>query len=162
MKRVKNVHGGFTYGAPFGVAMAGLAWATFGALPFWMFGRRHKDCETLKPLRRDRTPKALAAVGVDRLTDVFMSGTIHEENQPCHLRILDAKKCEECERLYGSPCTRFCPAAVYDRAPDGTEPPIRIRAENCLQCRTCTLKCPSDAILWTPPPHGSGPDFRGL
>lgn len=158
VRRVKNVHGGFTYGAPFGVAMAGLAWATFGALPFWMFGKRHRDSETLKPLRRGRAAKALPSAGVDRLTDVFMSGTIHEENQPCHLRILDAAKCEECERLYGSPCTRFCPAEVYRREDGG----IRVDFSNCLHCKTCKVKCPRENVDWTFPQGGDGPRYTRM
>lgn len=158
VKRVKNVHGGFTYGAPFGVAMAGLAWATFGAFPFWMFGRRHRDSETLKPLASRKEEKKLPTVGADRLTDVFMSGTIHEENQPCHLKLRDAAKCAECERRFGSPCTRFCPAEVYRL--DGGE--LRIDFSNCLHCKTCKVKCPFENIDWTFPQGGDGPRYTRM
>ena len=158
VKRVKNVHGGFTYGAPFGVAMAGLAWATFGAFPFWMFGRRHRDSETLKPLASRKEEKKLPTVGADRLTDVFMSGTIHEENQPCHLKLRDAAKCAECERRFGSPCTRFCPAEVY-RLDDGE---LRIDFSNCLHCKTCKVKCPFENIDWTFPQGGDGPRYTRM
>ena len=158
VKRVKNVHGGFTYGAPFGVAMAGLAWATFGAFPFWMFGRRHRDAETMKPARARAARRPLPASGVDRLTDVFMSGTIHEENQPCHLKLPDAAKCAECEKRFGSPCTRFCPAEVYRREENG----IRVDFSNCLHCKTCRIKCPMGNVDWTFPQGGDGPRYTRL
>lgn len=158
VKRVKNVHGGFTYGAPLGVTMAGFAWATFGAFPFWMFGRHHRDSETLRTLKRGTKKSNLPATGVDRLTDVFMSGTIHEETQPCHLKLLDAAKCEACERRFGSPCTRFCPAEVYRREENG----IRMDFSNCLHCKTCKVKCPCENIEWTFPQGGDGPRYTRL
>ena len=158
VKRVKNVHGGFTYGAPFGVMMAGFAWATFGAFPFWMFGRRHKDSDTMRPLAPGGRKKALPMSGVDRLTDVFMSGTIHEENQPCHLKLPDAAKCDECERRFGSPCTRFCPAEVYRREENG----IRVDFSNCLHCKTCKIKCPCENVDWTFPQGGDGPRYTRM
>ena len=158
VRRVKNVHGGFTYGAPLGVAMAGFAWATFGVFPFWMFGRSHKDSATLRPLKRGTKKDGLPATGVDRLTDVFMSGTIHEENQPCHLKLLDVAKCETCERRFGSPCTRFCPAEVYRRDEKG----IRMDFPNCLHCKTCKVKCPCENIEWTFPQGGDGPRYTRL
>ena len=158
IKRVKNVHGGFTYGAPLGVAMAGFAWAMFGAFPFWMFGRRHKDSETLRPLKRGAKKENLPVVGVDRLTDVFMSGTIHAEDQPCHLKLIDAAKCEECERRFGSPCTRFCPAEVYRREEKG----VRMDFSNCLHCKTCKVKCPCENVEWTFPQGGDGPRYTRM
>ena len=161
VRRVRNVHGGFTYGAPFGVAMAGLAWATFGRLPFWMFGKKHKDSETLvQPLNPSTSqPLNLSTVNQpDRLTDVFMSGTLHEENQPCHLKLVDAKRCEACEAKFGSPCTRFCPAEVYCRDEGG----LRIDFSNCLHCKTCRMKCPYENIDWTFPQGGDGPRYTRL
>lgn len=163
VKRVKNVHGGFTYGAPFGVAMAGFAWATFGAFPFWMFGKRERDSMTLKPLGKSVNPSIRqsadsAALFPDRLTDVFMSGTLHEENQPCHLKVRDKAKCASCAERFGSPCTRFCPAEVY-RIEEGT---LKIDFSNCLHCKTCKVKCPYENIDWTFPQGGDGPRYTRL
>ena len=172
VKRVRNVHGGFTYGAPFGVAMAGLAWATFGKLPWWMFGKKHKDAETLKRGERVKVvsgswlvvsdssqPPATnhqpLTTNTDRLTDVFLSGTIHDENQPCHLKLRDPSRCDECEKLYGSPCTRFCPAEVYCREGDK----LRLDFTNCLHCKTCKVKCPFENVDWTFPQGGDGPRY---
>ena len=163
VKRVKNVHGGFTYGAPFGVAMAGLAWATFGALPFWMFGRRERDAETLKRFKHSniRTfehSNISSPLFPDRLTDVFMSGTIHEENQPCHLKIVDRAKCAECAKRFGCPCTRFCPAEVY-RLDEGE---LKVDFSNCLHCKTCKVKCPCGNVDWTFPQGGDGPRYTRM
>jgi len=170
IKRVKNVHGGFTYGAPFGVAMAGFAWSTFGALPFWMFGKRHRDAETLKEKVDSSTVQSSTSnlqpstLFPDRLTDVFMSGTVHEENQPCHLKIRDSKKCAECEQRYGSPCTRFCPAEVYRLDGDSAVQSSRLRIDfsNCLHCKTCKVKCPYENVDWTFPQGGDGPRYTRL
>lgn len=159
IRRVRNVHGGFTYGAPFGVAMAGCAWATFGAFPFWMVGRRHLDRETLRGLGRVR--KGATADGPlfpDRLTDVFLSGTVHEENQPCHIRIRDRGTCARCAERYGSPCTRFCPAEVY-RIEEGE---IKVDFSNCLHCKTCKVKCPHGNVEWTFPQGGDGPRYTRM
>lgn len=164
VKRVKNVHGGFTYGAPFGVMMAGFAWATFGLFPFWMFGKKHKDSETLKSKSSNSTPHpsflfpSPSSLFPDRLTDVFMSGTIHEENQPCHLKIVDPKRCEACAGTFGSPCTRFCPAEVY-RIEEGK---LKIDFSNCLHCKTCKIKCPCGNIDWTFPQGGDGPRYTRM
>ena len=158
VRRVRNVHGGFTYGAPFGVAMAGFAWATFGAFPFWMFGRRHTDAQATRELRKAAKAKSPALPGPDRLTDVFLSGTIHAESQPCHIRLRDTAKCGECERRFGSPCTRFCPAEVY-RIDDGA---LRIDFSNCLHCKTCRIKCPMENVEWTFPQGGDGPRYTRM
>ena len=161
VRRVKNVHGGFTYGAPMGVAMAGLAWATFGRFPFWRVGRRHRDAQTLQPLRQRAAPAAEPAVtplSPDRLTDVFLSGTVHEEDQPCHLKVRDAAACATCATRYGSPCTRFCPAEVYRR--EGER--LQIDFSNCLHCKTCKVKCPYENIDWTFPQGGDGPRYTRL
>ncbi len=158
MRRVRNVHAAFACCAPLGVVAAGLAWATFGAFPFWMVGRGRLDCKTTRPTARGRAAKALPASGVDKLTDVFMSGVLHEENQPCHLRVLDPAQCDECEGRFGSPCTRFCPAAVYSRAVTG----LRIDFSNCLHCKTCRIKCPFQNIEWNFPQGGDGPRYSNM
>ena len=165
LRRTKNYRAAFRGGLPVGMGMAGLAWITRGLLPPGRIAQRdERHC--LRPLNPPlaATPPAADAgpldLGID--SDLYLANLAYRESDPPHITIPDPAPCRECLKKYGAPCTRFCPAAVYDRAPDGMEPPIRIRAENCLQCRTCTLKCPADAIRWTPPPNGNGPDFRNL
>lgn len=156
VKRVKNVHGGFTWGAPVGVMMAGLAWATFGKFPFWAVGRE-LEMKRFKPGKASPLPP-VSPVSPDRLTDVFMSGTRHEEDQPCHLKILDKAACAACREKFGAPCTRFCPAEVYRM--EGAE--LEIDFSNCLHCKTCKIKCPMHNIDWTFPQGGDGPRYTRL
>ncbi|MBP5319725.1 MAG: 4Fe-4S dicluster domain-containing protein, partial [Kiritimatiellae bacterium] len=94
----------------------------------------------------------------DRLTDVFMSGTIHDEDQPCHLKIKDRAKCAECIKKFGAPCLRFCPAEVY-RLEDGV---IHVDFSNCLHCKTCQIKDPYQNIEWTFPQGGDGPRYTRM
>ena len=165
MKRVRNVRAGFCYGLPWGVAMAGLAWITRGLFPFFRVpGLSEGDAEGLREIGRMSYGKAPVpadlppSVMPDRLTDVFMSGTMHEEDQPCHLKVLDRAKCEECRKRFGAPCTRFCPAEVY-RMEDGE---LEIDFSNCLHCKTCRIKCPVKNIDWTFPQGGDGPRYTRM
>ena len=153
-------------GLPVGMGMAGLAWITRGLLPPGRIAQRdERHC--LRPAKAappaPRPESGPLDLGID--SDLYLANLSYRDGTPSHISIPDPSPCRDCIARYGAPCTRFCPAAVYERAPDGAPadaPPIRIRHENCLQCRTCTLKCPSDAIRWTTPVHGNGPDFRGL
>ena len=161
LKRVKNVRAPFSTNLILGVLSAGCAWATFGALPFWPVPMEPDD-EALLPLRGGRlpAPEAVAAgpTSPDRLTDVFMSGTIHDEDQPCHLKILDRATCDVCITKYGAPCLRFCPAEVY-RLEEGR---IHVDFSNCLHCKTCQIKDPYQNIQWTFPQGGDGPRYTRM
>ena len=165
MKRVRNVRASFSYGMPYGVMAAGLAWMTFGKFPnFRVPGCDEGDEKALRPIDREKLARELAneveisPCQPDRLTDVFMSGTIHEEDQPCHLKIRNAAKCVECETKFGSPCTRFCPAEVYRRE----EEKLQIDFSNCLHCKTCRIKCPYGNVDWTFPQGGDGPRYTRM
>jgi electron-transferring-flavoprotein dehydrogenase len=99
----------------------------------------------------------------DRLTDVFHSGTRHEEDQPCHLVVLEPDICgNRCVREYGNPCQYFCPAAVYEmvREKDGAR--LKINASNCVHCKTCDIADPYQIINWIPPEGGGGPNYEGM
>lgn len=92
----------------------------------------------------------------DKLTDVFHSGTIHEEDQPCHLVVLDSKICAtRCKEEYGNPCQHFCPAQVYEWRGDRLE----INASNCVHCKTCDIADPYQIINWVVPEGGGGPKY---
>lgn len=169
MKRVRNVRAAFGYGMPWGVAAAGLAWMTHGMLPFFRVpGCDEGDAAALRPLDREKLAReamdrpAQGPAMPDRLTDVFMSGVIHEEDQPCHLKIRNPALCTECERRFGSPCTRFCPAEVYRRESDETTGAPTIDFSNCLHCKTCRIKCPMGNIEWTFPQGGDGPRYTRM
>jgi electron-transferring-flavoprotein dehydrogenase len=99
----------------------------------------------------------------DRLTDVYHSGTRHDEDQPCHLHVLDTNICvNRCIVEYGSPCQYFCPAAVYEMAEEKGERKLKINFSNCVHCKTCDIADPYQIIDWVPPEGGGGPNYEGM
>jgi electron-transferring-flavoprotein dehydrogenase len=101
---------------------------------------------------------------IDRLTDVYHSGTRHEEDQPCHLVVSDLNICStKCVVEYGNPCQYFCPAAVYEMAkqPDNSLK-LKINAANCVHCKTCDIADPYQIINWEVPEGGGGPNYEGM
>jgi electron-transferring-flavoprotein dehydrogenase len=95
----------------------------------------------------------------DKLTDVYYSGTRHEDDQPIHLVIRDTNVCNHrCTQEYGNPCQHFCPAAVYEMV-DGR---ININFANCVHCKTCDVMDPYQVITWVPPEGGGGPNYDGM
>jgi electron-transferring-flavoprotein dehydrogenase len=120
-------------------------------------------------------------VTFDRLTDVYHSGTRHEEDQPCHLHVLDTNVCvTRCVEEYGNPCQYFCPAAVYEMASEvdrsvvaGERVPssatsqeaglrLKINFANCVHCKTCDIADPYQIIDWVVPEGGGGPNYEGM
>lgn len=100
----------------------------------------------------------------DKLTDVYASGTRHEENQPPHLQIGDPDICvDRCTKEYGNPCQYFCPAEVYEMVEgDDGKLKLQINASNCVHCKTCDVADPYGIITWVPPEGGGGPQYTGL
>jgi electron-transferring-flavoprotein dehydrogenase len=99
----------------------------------------------------------------DRLTDVYHSGTRHDEDQPCHLLVLEPNICgDRCVREFGNPCQYFCPAAVYEMVTDKGAPKLKINAANCVHCKTCDIADPYQIIQWVPPEGGGGPNYEGM
>ncbi len=101
---------------------------------------------------------------LDKLQDVYLSGTMHGEDQPSHLIVPDTNKCYDvCVAKYRYPCNRFCPANVYEMvANDSGGLRLQINFANCVHCQTCDIKCPLDNIRWTPPEGGQGPNYTAL
>jgi electron-transferring-flavoprotein dehydrogenase len=102
----------------------------------------------------------------DKLTDLYHSGTKHEEDQPAHLIIHDTNICNErCVKEFGSPCQNFCPANVYEMLDDPSAPNgkrISLNAANCVHCKTCDIQDPYQIITWVPPEGGGGPNYDGM
>jgi electron-transferring-flavoprotein dehydrogenase len=128
----------------------------------------HTRMKKIAPGQVAPAPKFDGKLTFDKLTDVFNSGTIHEEDQPCHLVVLvDPNHCSTtCAREYGNPCQHFCPAAVYEmvEAPernDGAKK-LKINASNCVHCKTCDIMDPYQAINWVTPEGGGGPVYTDL
>jgi electron-transferring-flavoprotein dehydrogenase len=102
---------------------------------------------------------------VDKLTDVYNSGTQHEEQQPCHLKIADTEICAtQCLEEYGNPCTKFCPAQVYNMRESEASGRLEMEVDfsNCVHCKTCDIRDPYQIITWVPPEGGQGPEYGFL
>ncbi len=99
----------------------------------------------------------------DKLTDVHYSNTAHEEDQPCHLKILDFDICHNrCRYEYGNPCQHFCPASVYEMVEQDNQPRLQVNFSNCVHCKTCDIMDPYQIIAWTPSEGGGGPDYKNM
>jgi electron-transferring-flavoprotein dehydrogenase len=150
--------GGFLYSAVDTVVLRGRA-------P-WTFRHPHKDNETLVPAEkapRISYPKPDGKLTFDRLSSVFISNTNHEENQPAHLVLREPARAIEVNWAeYRSPETRYCPAGVYEIV--GAEqdaPRLQINAQNCVHCKTCDIKDPTQNIDWQVPEGAGGPNYPG-
>jgi electron-transferring-flavoprotein dehydrogenase len=107
--------------------------------------------------------KGDGALTFDRLTDVYHSGTRHEEDQPCHLVVTEPDVCaNKCVTEYGNPCQYFCPAAVYEMVREKGVARLKINASNCVHCKTCDIADPYQIINWVPPEGGGGPNYEGM
>lgn len=164
LHKVRNVRASFKFGTLAGVAATGMSLLTGGALPPGRV-RREPDHVGLLRCGAGRKPPAPPKANsskqqIDLLTDLFHSGTKHEEDQPSHLKILDREQCRRCKAEYDAPCTRFCPAQVYEW--DDAEKQIRVSFTNCLHCKTCQIKNPLRNIEWTPPEGGGGPAYSDM
>lgn len=167
LKQVRNIKPGFKKGLWFGLLNGAWETALKGASPWTLKNR--PDWSTLYKLgeheqpKRDYVQRELAPR--DRLQAVYFAATEHDEDQPVHLQVLDPQICiTRCAQEYDNPCTRFCPANVYEIVDDtGTGGKrLQINAANCVHCKTCDIKDPYQIINWVTPEGGSGPNYQNL
>ena len=165
--KVRNIRPAFNKGFLFGMAYAGIdTYILRGKAP-WTF-RHHADHSQLKKASEAPKidyPKPDNVVSFDRNSSVFLSGTNHEENQPVHLTLKDASvPIEHNLALYDAPEQRYCPAGVYEivREDDGSNPRLQINAQNCVHCKTCDIKDPTQNIRWVVPEGGGGPNYPNM
>lgn len=165
--KTRNFHQGFHHGIIPGVILTAMQVMTGGRGLIDKMKVR-EDGKTMRMLAKSRRKRpAFApdnATTFDKLTCVFASGTKHEEDQPCHLKIDDLSICNgRCREEYGNPCQFFCPANVYEMVEDenGTKV-LQLNPTNCLHCKTCDIKDPYDIITWVPPEGGGGPNYKGM
>ena len=164
---VRNWRQAFDQGLLFGMFDAGVQMITGGR---GMSRRRpgHADHTTMRRIAESKMTKPAYddSSAMDKLTDVYHSGTVHDEDQPAHLLVIDPSICvERCTAEFGNPCQHFCPAAVYewpkDRQPTPRDGPV-INFSNCVHCKTCDIADPYGIIEWVVPEGGGGPKYVGM
>ncbi|MGB9197459.1 MAG: electron transfer flavoprotein-ubiquinone oxidoreductase [Terriglobales bacterium] len=173
--QVRNFHQGFEHGLLGGVINGGLQALLKGG-PFTRVAS-HAGYKNLKPISTlpgdggkeanlIGPAKGDGKLTFDKLTDLYHSGTKHEEDQPAHLVIHDTNICNErCVKEFGSPCQNFCPANVYEMIEDSSAPNgkrISLNPSNCVHCKTCDIEDPYQIITWVPPEGGGGPNYDGM
>ena len=174
--RVRNFRRAFSRGLYRGLLLGGLSiWTGFGPRKAGGVQADFRGLRSLGeviPSRWAGEPSTYdASVLVDKLTDVFHSGTQHREDQPSHIKIVDPQRCiNECIPRFGdAPCTHFCPAKVYELVGENGDRRIQVNFANCIHCKTCVIKDPLDVlqednvqnIVWRAPAEG-GPRYQGL
>jgi len=166
--RARNFKPWMAKGLYLGSVMVGIDQIVFGGKAPWTLRHAHADHETLmkkSDAQPIQYPKADGVLTFDRLTSVSFSNTNHGEDQPVHLTLKDAKVPVDVNlALYDAPEQRYCPAGVYEivREADGSAPRLQINAQNCVHCKTCDIKDPTQNIVWVTPEGGGGPVYPNM
>ena len=126
-------------------------------------GTDHDSLKNKNLFEEIKYPKPDGTLSFDRLTNVSFSGTNHEEDQPCHLTLKnnDVPITVNLDQ-YDNPETRYCPAGVYEIIVNDNKPQLQINAQNCVHCKTCDIKDPTQNINWVTPQGGGGPNYQGM
>jgi electron-transferring-flavoprotein dehydrogenase len=156
------------FGLLIGTILTGIDQIIFrGKLPFTL-NHAHADHETLMPANRCKKieyPKPDGKITFDRASSVFLTGTYHAENQPVHLVLEDKNlPIEYTLEKFDEPAQRYCPAGVYEvhKDDDGSNPKFVINSQNCIHCKTCDIKEPSQNINWITPEGSGGPKYSNM
>ena len=163
---VRNIRPSFKWGFWKAIVYSAIDTYIFRGKAPWTLdhhGTDHQSLENKNKHEKINYPKPDNVISFDRLTNVSFSGTNHEENQPCHLTL----KNEEVPininlELYDNPETRYCPAGVYEIVMSDNKPKLQINAQNCVHCKTCDIKDPTQNINWVTPQGGGGPNYQGM
>ena len=165
--RVRNIRPSFSKGFVPGMIYSALDTYIFKGNAPWTF-RHHADHLQLKEAKLCKKidyPKPDNVVSFDRNSSVYLSSTNHEENQPAHLKLIDNRIPIDVNlEKYDSPEQRYCPAGVYEivQAEDNSDPYLQINAQNCVHCKTCDIKDPTQNISWVTPEGGGGPNYPNM
>jgi electron-transferring-flavoprotein dehydrogenase len=166
--RARNFKPWMAKGLYLGTLMVGVDQVVFGGKAPWTLHHDHSDHETLKKkteVEPIKYPKPDGVLTFDRLSSVFISNTNHTEDQPIHLTLKDASVPVNVNlELYDAPEQRYCPAGVYEimRDDNGANPRLQINAQNCVHCKTCDIKDPTQNIVWVTPEGGGGPNYPNM
>jgi len=168
LHKARNFKPWMSKGLYTGTMMVGIDQVLFRGRAPWTLHHDHADHETLKR-KTECTPidypKPDGVITFDRLSSVFISNTNHNEDQPAHLTLKDATVPVNVNlELYDAPEQRYCPAGVYEivRDDSGANPRLQINAQNCVHCKTCDIKDPTQNIVWVTPEGGGGPNYPNM
>ncbi|MBT5945396.1 MAG: electron transfer flavoprotein-ubiquinone oxidoreductase [Rhodospirillaceae bacterium] len=168
LTRARNFRPAFKFGLFMGTLLSGLDQVVLRGRAPWTMKHGHADHETLETKDKHTPidyPRPDGEVSFDKLSSVFISNTNHEENQPAHLTLKDPEVPITVNlELYDAPEQRFCPASVYEilTDDDGSNPRLQINAQNCVHCKTCDIKDPTQNIVWVAPEGGGGPNYPNM
>lgn len=178
MYPVRNFHQAFEHGLWEGIAKAGVQQLVRGATFVTDYTNppgytKMRPADSLNPYGENRVQilggtRGDGKLTFDKLTDVYHSGTRHDDDQPTHLVIADLNICNgRCIEEFGNPCQYFCPAAVYEMVEEPQEngaaaKKLHINFANCVHCKTCDIQDPYQIINWVPPEGGGGPNYDGM
>ena len=163
---VRNIRPSFHWGLLPGLVLSVIDTYVFRGKAPWTL-KNHADHTCLKhsaDMPKISYPKPDGVLTFDRLSSVFVSNTNHEEDQPCHLQLKDPTVPVRINLpLYDEPAQRYCPAGVYEIVKNEQgEPRLQINAQNCVHCKTCDIKDPTQNINWVVPQGGGGPNYSGM
>ncbi len=164
--RARNIRPAFRFGLWPALGYAALDTYLFRGKAPWTLSHHRADHEALRPAaeaKRIDYPKPDGVLTFDRLSSVYLSNTNHEEDQPCHLVLKDPSVAPRVNwQTYAGPESRYCPAGVYEWLEDGKGGyRLQINAQNCVHCKTCDIKDPTQNIEWVTPQGGGGPNYPG-
>jgi len=166
LHKARNFKPWMSKGLYLGSLMVGIDQVLFRGRAPWTLRHGHADNETLK--RKDQAkpiqyPKPDGVLTFDRLTDLSFSNTNHSEDQPAHLTLKDPSIPVRIDlEQYAGPESRYCPAGVYEFVDLETKPRLQINAQNCVHCKTCDIKDPTQNIVWVAPEGGGGPNYSNM
>ncbi len=172
--KVRNFHQPYDWGLWIGMLHTAMQFVTGGRglVDPWKAAAGHERMEKIEDYYGKGAPDSFAIkvkedkqLTFTKLTDVYYSGTMHEENQPVHLKVADLSICHDrCVKEYGNPCQHFCPANVYEmvEGKPGEGKRLRINASNCVHCKTCDIMDPYQIINWVTPEGAGGPNYKNL
>jgi electron-transferring-flavoprotein dehydrogenase len=166
LHRARNFKPWMSKGLYLGTLMVGIDQVVFGGKAPWTLHHAHADHETLKPKSEAAPiayPKPDGKLTFDRLSSVFISNTNHGEDQPVHLQLKDPDVAISVNlERYDAPEQRYCPAGVYEIVREDSGPRLQINAQNCVHCKTCDIKDPTQNIDWVVPEGGGGPNYPNM
>ncbi|TVO53987.1 electron transfer flavoprotein-ubiquinone oxidoreductase [Denitromonas halophila] len=165
LRKTRNFKAYMSKGLWMGSILFGIDQRLFGGKTPWTL-HNTADHGKLKPAAECTPidyPKPDGVLTFDRLSSVFLSNTNHEEEQPCHLQLKDPRVAIDTNlAIYDAPEQRYCPAGVYEIIREGDTPRLQINAQNCVHCKTCDIKDPTQNINWVTPQGGEGPIYQGM